>query len=111
MSHSESCDPSRRQFLTSAAPALAGVSAAAAPGRTCSGEYDAKEFGAAGDGRTDDTAAIQAALDAAHAAGGGTVRIPAGTYVTRTLTLYSKVHLAGLGDRGDHPQASRRHPR
>ena len=96
-------DPSsgrhRRQFLTwaAAAPALVGVPAAAATGRASGGAYDAQGFGAAGDGRTDDTAAIQAALDTAHAAGGGTVRIPAGTYSTRTLTLYSKVHLIGMG--------------
>jgi hypothetical protein len=38
------------------------------------------DFGAVGDGATDDTAAIQAAMDAAVAAGGSTVRIPAGSY-------------------------------
>jgi hypothetical protein len=39
-----------------------------------------KDFGAVGDGVTDDTAAIQAAVDAVGAAGGGTVYFPAGTY-------------------------------
>lgn len=38
--------------------------------------------GARGDGTTDDTRAIQAALDAAGAAGGGTVVLPPGTYLT-----------------------------
>ncbi len=43
-----------------------------------------KEFGAVGDGKTIDTAAIQKAIDA-----GGTVYIPDGTYVTGTLYLKS----------------------
>lgn len=40
-----------------------------------------KDFGAVGDGVANDTAAIQAALDAVAARGGGTVLVPAGTYV------------------------------
>jgi len=53
--------------------------------------YDVKAFGARGDGVTKDTAAIQAAIDAAHAAGGGEVRVPTGRYVTGTLYLKSNV--------------------
>jgi hypothetical protein len=41
-----------------------------------------KDFGAVGDGVADDTAAIQAAIDAVYAAGGGEVWFPAGTYLT-----------------------------
>jgi hypothetical protein len=44
-------------------------------------------YGATGDGVTDDTTAIQAALDAASTANGGTVYIPAGTYKC-TASLY-----------------------
>ncbi|MET0180441.1 MAG: glycosyl hydrolase family 28-related protein [Novosphingobium sp.] len=44
------------------------------------GVFDVKAFGAKGDGIADDTAEIQAAIDAAHAAGGGTVYMGAGTY-------------------------------
>lgn len=43
-------------------------------------DVNVKNFGAVGDGSTDDTAAIQAAIDACAAAGGGTVLIPPGTY-------------------------------
>ena len=42
---------------------------------------DVRMFGAKGDGKTLDTAAIDRAIAAAAAAGGGTVRFPAGTYL------------------------------
>jgi hypothetical protein len=95
----------RRQFLTwtAAVPALVGLqntarrSEAAPPTAPVASPSDVKSYGAVGDGATDDTVAIQAALDAAHAAGGGAVQLPPGTFSTRTLTLYSKVHLAGAG--------------
>lgn len=43
--------------------------------------FDVTDYGATGDGVTDDTAEIQAAIDAAEAAGGGVVYFPAGQYV------------------------------
>ncbi|QMT39930.1 right-handed parallel beta-helix repeat-containing protein [Neisseria shayeganii] len=42
---------------------------------------NAKDFGAQGDGKTDDRAAIQKAIDDVAAKGGGVVDIPAGTYM------------------------------
>jgi len=55
-----------------------------------------KDFGAVGDGVTDDTAAIQAALNAT--ATGGTVLVTTGTFkLTGTLTAPNNVTLAGLG--------------
>lgn len=55
-------------------------------------------YGAVGDGVTDDTSAIQGALNAANTAGGGVVFLPAGTYfVTATLTVYDKTTLVGEG--------------
>jgi hypothetical protein len=51
-----------------------------------------KDFGAVGDGVTDDTAAIQAAIDEVCDAGSGTVFMPAGVYlITSTLTDYNTV--------------------
>jgi hypothetical protein len=50
--------------------------------------YNVRDFGAAADDRTDDTAAIQAALKAAGDAGGGIVYFPRGRYqVTATLRI------------------------
>ena len=46
------------------------------------GSLDVKAFGATGDGKTLDTAAINKAIDAAAAAGGGTVHFPAGNYLS-----------------------------
>lgn len=57
-----------------------------------------KDFGAKGDGTTDDTAAIQAAITTAHAAGGHIVFIPGGQYrITGTLTVYQYVKIVGVG--------------
>ena len=54
-----------------------------------------KDFGAVGDGVTDDTAAIQAAIDAVFAANGGTVFFPSGVYISNPLILKFKVSLMG----------------
>src|SRR5258708_1673652 len=51
--------------------------------------FDVKESGAKGDGKTLDTDAIQKALDECAKAGGGTVRFPAGTYLSKPIVLRS----------------------
>lgn len=54
---------------------------------------DIRHFGAVGDGQSPATAAIQEAIDACHESGGGTVLVPAGTYITGTIFLKSHVAL------------------
>ena len=55
--------------------------------------FDVKVFGATGDGKTLDTAAINKTIEAAHAAGGGTVHFPAGTYLSFSIRLKSNIAL------------------
>src|SRR5262245_42249868 len=55
--------------------------------------YDVRTFGAKGDGKTLDTIAINKAIDAAAAAGGGTVNFPAGTYLSVSIHLKSNITL------------------
>lgn len=73
-------------------------------------QYNVKSFGAVGNGVTDDTAAIQSAIEAAKTAGGGGVFFPSGTYIVskragaaggynEALTMYSNIHLKGTGIR------------
>jgi len=57
-----------------------------------------KDYGAVGDGVTDDTAAIQAAIDAIEAGGGGTLTIPEGIYIAAGLQIKHKVYLQGAGE-------------
>ena len=49
--------------------------------------HDVRAFGAAGDGRTKDTAAIQRALDVCAKSGGGRVVVPPGTYLIGSIYL------------------------
>lgn len=51
--------------------------------------FSVREFGAKGDGKTLDTAAIQKALDECGNAGGGTVQFPRGTYLSKPIFLHS----------------------
>jgi polygalacturonase len=71
----------------------AAQSSARAADPPAPGGFDVKAFGAKGDGKTLDTAAINKAIDAAAAAGGGIVTISAGTYACYSIHLKSKVSL------------------
>ena len=57
------------------------------------GAFDVKRFGAKGDGKALDSPAINKAIDAAAAAGGGTVLFTAGTYRSFSIRLKSNVAL------------------
>ncbi len=90
----------RREFLKFAAVGLAETSASAGwpygvlAGNTVGrASFDVRSFGATADGKTLDTPAVNRAISAAAAAGGGTVRLPAGTYVCHSIRLASFVSL------------------
>lgn len=98
----------RRSFLKSGTLAglgtatLTGNSLAAVDNMTASaaeqGSYSVRQFGARGDGRTDDTAAIQRTIDAACAKG-GSVLFPHGRYlVTAPLKVRSRAPVSLLGE-------------
>ncbi|HOG45542.1 MAG TPA: glycoside hydrolase family 28 protein [Anaerolineae bacterium] len=73
--------------------------------------FDVHDYGARGDGRALDTPALQAAIDACSRAGGGTVYVAAGRYITGSLVLHSDIvlHIAagaalvGSEDEADYP--------
>jgi polygalacturonase len=55
--------------------------------------YNVRNYGATGDGKNLDSPAIDKAIQAAAAAGGGTVYLPPGTYLSGTIHLASNIHL------------------
>ena len=74
---------------------IAGLTSRGAPGSA--GVFNVLDLGAKGDGTSNDTVAVQKAVDACAANGGGQVLLPGGkTFLTGTLTLRSAVdfHLA-----------------
>jgi len=80
---------------------LASQSATSSPSDGDGGAriYNIRKYGARGDGAALDTAALQAAIDACHQDGGGTVLVPAGTFQIGTVELKSNVtlHIAAAG--------------
>jgi polygalacturonase len=60
--------------------------------------FNVKDYGATGDGKTLDSPGINRALDAAAAAGGGTVLVPAGTFISGSIRM--KSHITLLLDSG-----------
>lgn len=84
----------RRQALVFGGLGLAGTSLTA----SAIVDVNVRDQGAKGDGTTDDTAAIQAAVDAAGA--GGTVYFPPGTYLCRRIIGTGKSNITLHGVRG-----------
>ena len=84
----------RRQFLGSAM-AVAGFAVKANSAVT---SYDVRDYGARGDGKAMDTAAIQKAIDACAGRGGGRVVLPpGGIYLSGTIQMRSHVQLCIAG--------------
>jgi polygalacturonase len=75
------------------ASSAAVASVARAPSANLGGVFDVKQFGAAGNGKNLDSPAVNRAIAAAAAAGGGTVHFPAGTYACHSIRLQSFVAL------------------
>ncbi len=87
-------------------------------GQAFGGVYDVAQYGAVGDGAKVNTQAIQAAIDACAAGGGGVVSFPTGKYLTGTLYLKSGVSLRveqgatllGSTNLADYPVNSCKYP-
>ncbi len=93
----------RRELLRLGSMGLAAAATTAVPAayaatksKTPTGTpdiFDIRTFGAVGDGKTVDSPAINKAIEAAAAAGGGTVLFPAGTWLSFSVRLKSHVAL------------------
>ena len=99
-------DSMRRDFLRAGSLGMAGsaipavslaaskaAANAATGGAADHGIFDVRQFGAAGDGKTLDTDAVNRAIAAAADAGGGVVLFPPGRYLCFSIRLKSLVHL------------------
>ncbi len=86
----------RKRFLGAVIILLMGMTIptiALSEPNTTSAIYNVRDFGAVGDGRTLSTAAIQKAIGTCAKNGGGTVFLPAGSFLSGTIYLRSNVAL------------------
>jgi polygalacturonase len=97
-------------------PAANEILARVKPPTFADKNFSVRDFGAVGDGKTDDTVAIAKAIGACSSAGGGHVLIPSGQYLTGAIELLSNVdlHLDGAtlnfsGDAGEYPMTITRY--
>jgi polygalacturonase len=87
-----------------------GAHMALAAGKVC----DARTYGAKGDGVTKDTKAIQAAIEDCASAGGGTVKLDGGIFLSAPISLKSRITLEiakgatllGSPDRAEYPKVT-----
>lgn len=95
----------KRAALSALLPLLLAACAAAAavnpftppnippPAFNATNRFNVRECGALGDGSTNETAAINQAIEKCNAAGGGTVAFPPGKYLAASIHLKSNVRL------------------
>lgn len=101
MTNKNNLTPSRRNLLLlgltfSQALLVAGLFTAVAAdvgAPANDGSFNVRAYGAAGDGKTLDSPAINRAIEACADSGGGTVCFPAGTYLSGSIHLKSNIHL------------------
>ena len=79
-------------WVTNARP-LPSLGSTGAEGPAEGRIYNVREYGAKGDGKTLDTNAVQAAIDACNRDKGGIVMVPAGTFLIGSIELKSHVTL------------------
>jgi hypothetical protein len=79
--------------IGAAAISIGRTALAEAPETPSDATFNVRTYGTAGDGRTLDTPAVNRAIEAVAAVGGGTLIFPAGTYVCFTIHLKSNVDI------------------
>src|SRR6185312_4095196 len=99
----DSFNSARRELLKLSGMGMAAVAAISVPAayaapkpsssRTVANLFDVRTYGAVGDGKTVDSPAVNKAIEAAAAAGGGTVFFPAGNWLCFSIRLKSYVDL------------------
>src|SRR5216683_1578455 len=107
--------PGERMYRWNVRPTVAAAAAlitlAALPALAASKVCDARTYGARADGTTKDTKAIQAAIEDCASAGGGTVKLSGGTFLSAPIVLKSNITfdiargttLLGSSDHADYP--------
>ncbi len=74
-------------------PSVMAVLALMVTGVATANVYNVRDYGAVGNGTTLDSPAVNAAIDACHTAGGGTVHFPPGIYLSGSIRLKNNVML------------------
>jgi polygalacturonase len=99
----DNINPARRELLRFGGMGLAAAAVSAVPSASAATKpsavfptgaiFDVRTYGAVGDGKAVDSPAINKAIEAAAAVGGGTVYFPAGTWLSFSIRLKSHVNL------------------
>jgi polygalacturonase len=83
----------RRDFISMTPAAFGLATRAKLPASGHARIFDVHDFGAVPDGKTMNTSALQAAIEAASTQGGGLVYVPPGVYLTGGIELKSRIAL------------------